>query len=1031
MAETKMQLADWLDDLCVRFIVNLPQEELESAERICFQVEEAQWFYEDFIRPLDPSLPSMSLRTFCMAIFKVCPLLSTFSAEHHLAAYSQFLAYKTRVPVRGAILLNDNMDQVLLVKGWKKGASWSFPRGKINKDEKDLDCAVREVYEETGYDLVTAGLVPNGESMKSVEVTMREQHMKLYIFRNVPLGTAFQARTRKEISKILWWKLSQLPGFNKKKPKLQNSNADESGDSVRANKLYMVAPFLPQLKKWISQQRRMDSHRRTTSDTYLSTGDMQATDADLVLEDDLPSDVPAQNLAPMAYDFSTALPQMVSHSSAGSLPQGVPADASAQMKRMLGISSPEPQSHPPPKADASGLPQHQTGLLDILRQRNLPQNSALPAHPVTQGDVGDRETSRTEYNVSRHPHSISAHNSMAPNIPTSRSKSGADLSLNTTSVSPGSQPFTDDHPQGRFQGLPGHAQQQYQQELHQNSQSHFPLSSDVTTDRSNANFGPPSSSHVSGLTNRSQLPISTQQPPSIPEASELPMPRLSDHAMQLLNMFKTPSKHSTTGAKTSSAELSSTQPILPPTDRRTSGSQSRPQTAQSGHSSPAPRRSSAKLAFGGLIPNSVSPSLGANGRPQTPARKNSEVDSRQAKLPNLFKNSAPEQLSEASLPSEPSVTPKQVQQANTQQSPTLLTLFKSKDVAESSPRSTAPLDKPDAPSGNSSALLQLLKQPAAPTLEQRAPVASHSQVPQSSTSGALKTQDLAGQMSTGGPAHEKVHQTPTASIGNTPKPRQTLPKPPTAASQTSNSTSKNVFGEPASAETSQPPAARKRKQAPRTALQKAEKKAAAPAPPVQILKRPQGSSAAQPAPQEPRRQPLPTMPQTVSTLPTQSAKPPQPVSPVETPKQSPKKPFAPQILQRPKPDNSAASNQPATAPATRTPSSKDDQQRALLALLSSAGRSSNSTPVSPSTRTELSRSRIGSVASPPIDGGRSKLGSATSESRPDMRVATPSGKKKASVEKKEREEEPEPISPADKGFLVSYLEGVIGGKAAK
>lgn len=34
--------------------------------------------------------------------------------------------------------------QCLLVKGWK-GTSWSFPRGKKNKDEEDHKCAVREV----------------------------------------------------------------------------------------------------------------------------------------------------------------------------------------------------------------------------------------------------------------------------------------------------------------------------------------------------------------------------------------------------------------------------------------------------------------------------------------------------------------------------------------------------------------------------------------------------------------------------------------------------------------------------------------------------------------------------------------------------------------------------------------------------------------------------------------------------------------------------------------------------------------------
>ena len=189
-----------LDDLCVRFIINLPQEELESVERICFQVEEAQWFYEDFIRPLDPTLPSMNLKKFCLLIFQHCPLLSEFSSYHHTQAYSEFLAYKTRVPVRGAIMLNDTMDHAVLVKGWKKGAKWSFPRGKINKDERDLDCAIREVYEETGFDIKEAGLVRDESDMKYIEVSMREQHMRLYVFRGVPMDTYFEPRTRKEIS---------------------------------------------------------------------------------------------------------------------------------------------------------------------------------------------------------------------------------------------------------------------------------------------------------------------------------------------------------------------------------------------------------------------------------------------------------------------------------------------------------------------------------------------------------------------------------------------------------------------------------------------------------------------------------------------------------------------------------------------------------------------------------------------------------------------------------------------------------------
>lgn len=245
-----------LDDLSVRFIINLPKEELETPERIGFQIEEAQWFYEDFIRPLDPTLPSLNLRTFCRLVFQYCPLLKAYSGVSE-AVYEEFLQYKTRVPVRGAILLDQQMNNVVLVKGWKKGAKWSFPRGKINKDEKDVDCAVREVYEETGFDVREAGLIPeNEEDVKYIEISLREQQMRLYVFRGVPMETHFEPKTRKEISKVQWYKLSDLPTV--KKDKQLREQAASGQDGVKGADFYMVAPFLGPLRKWIGQQRRAD-----------------------------------------------------------------------------------------------------------------------------------------------------------------------------------------------------------------------------------------------------------------------------------------------------------------------------------------------------------------------------------------------------------------------------------------------------------------------------------------------------------------------------------------------------------------------------------------------------------------------------------------------------------------------------------------------------------------------------------------------------------------------------------------------------
>jgi mRNA-decapping enzyme subunit 2 len=49
------------------------------------------------------------------------------------------------VPVCGGILLDSACEHCVLVKGWKSGASWGFPKGKINDEEERWGCAVREV----------------------------------------------------------------------------------------------------------------------------------------------------------------------------------------------------------------------------------------------------------------------------------------------------------------------------------------------------------------------------------------------------------------------------------------------------------------------------------------------------------------------------------------------------------------------------------------------------------------------------------------------------------------------------------------------------------------------------------------------------------------------------------------------------------------------------------------------------------------------------------------------------------------------
>lgn len=60
--------------------------------------------------------------------------------------------YKRLIPVFGAIIMDEPMKRVLLVRGFKSGSGWGFPQGKVNLGEEPVICAEREVYEETGDD---------------------------------------------------------------------------------------------------------------------------------------------------------------------------------------------------------------------------------------------------------------------------------------------------------------------------------------------------------------------------------------------------------------------------------------------------------------------------------------------------------------------------------------------------------------------------------------------------------------------------------------------------------------------------------------------------------------------------------------------------------------------------------------------------------------------------------------------------------------------------------------------------------------
>ncbi|KAH8427181.1 decapping enzyme complex catalytic subunit DCP2 [Aspergillus melleus] len=485
--------------------------------------------------------------------------MSQWSHYHHITAFSEFLAYKTRVPVRGAIMLNSDMDEVVLVKGWKKGANWSFPRGKINKDEKDLDCAIREVYEETGYDVREAGLVKDEKDVKFIEITMREQHMRLYVFRDVPRDAYFEPRTRKEISKIEWYKLSELPTLKKSKQQ------DQGFAVANANKFYMVAPFMNPLKKWIAQQKKLDPKTHVGIKQVLQNEGEISMDEPLATHNGMtPIQAPVEMAAP------STLPEVTNSQ-----------DASVHLKRLLNINAaavPQGPSLVKPPQTSGPDSSKSNALLELLRsgssrgpaqQASPSYEQTSPPHVTAGADPSQHQPYPAAPLFPGFPQQDQLHGPLdkLPQLPTpSQYGSIPHLPPGTTHMNPHVPPgviaqgfsMSPHGPPGGRQDIPPFAHRPHPAQTYPDAalppilpmappeaQGHAPAPYQRTGDPQFSQQAQPT--HVQGAT--------------VPHASKLPPPKLTSHSLALLNVFKDDTAKTPKTPKATLAATSQTAPV--------------------------------------------------------------------------------------------------------------------------------------------------------------------------------------------------------------------------------------------------------------------------------------------------------------------------------------------------------------------------------------------------------------------------------------------------------------------------------------
>jgi 8-oxo-dGTP pyrophosphatase MutT (NUDIX family) len=113
-----------------------------------------------------------------------------------------FRHYKPRSQKVYGIICVSSDDRILLVRGRESGI-WSLPKGHIVGGELPHECALRELFEETGLRL---------ESLKYQSV--RKLYVGEYFIYNVDMESLPKIQDTREISEAGWYSIEELQRFH-------------------------------------------------------------------------------------------------------------------------------------------------------------------------------------------------------------------------------------------------------------------------------------------------------------------------------------------------------------------------------------------------------------------------------------------------------------------------------------------------------------------------------------------------------------------------------------------------------------------------------------------------------------------------------------------------------------------------------------------------------------------------------------------------------------------------------------------------